>query len=59
VERRLSLAPWSRAPRAPAGVTSSHTDGSARSTIDGAKLKIVAVTGPAPTAPKGAARVAK
>jgi hypothetical protein len=36
-----------------------HTDGSARCTMAGAKLKNAAVTGAAETAPRGALRPAK
>jgi hypothetical protein len=41
------------------GATRSQQPGTARRTIDGAKLKNTAVTGPAPTCPSGAARAAK
>ena len=41
------------------GATMSQQPGTARRTMDGAKLKNAAVTGPAPTRPSGAARAAK
>jgi len=42
-----------------AGATTSQQSGTARATMDGAKLKQAAATGPGPTGPSGAARAAK
>ena len=51
--------PVSRARSASSGEASRHTDGNARATIGGAKLKNAAVTVGASTGPSGAARPAK
>ncbi len=54
-----SAAAMARTRHRVSGATASQQPGTARATMPGWKLKNAAVTGPAPTRPRGAARAAK